>query len=505
MRNWYGREIGRRESSRGVSRKSRPVGLESLECRIVLSSSSSLLTASTLSGGAAEVAKVPGGGGVAAPLVTDTWTGLGTNDDWSNKYNWSLDAVPTSGDAVVFTNTSSKPSVVDTAFGGTVGSLLLTSIFTGSVTLDRSLTVATTFTQGGGTYNADGQATTVDGVTDLYIGTYLASTGVQTFGGGLNVLGGSFIGSTGLVSTYSVYLSSGTLDAPSTTMYVTGGNFTYIKGTFAADGGDVAYVGTNVSPVVSVGTGLIKFSTFTDALQDTYPADLTISGTLTTTGTFSWIVTGSAIYGNIEAQGNVNDENHGGIGNPYLTLDGTANQTIEDLSGAGGGQFRTITINKAGGTVSLACNPIDFSGLTLYAGTVNTGAYSWYVGGPMAAASGLNLGNVTIIGSNVTVTSPSIQVANLAFYSSAVKLTAPTGSLYVSGYWYDTAGGIFASNKGTVVFDGTGTQYVYSAPYYFYNLTIVAGRSVTMESDLTVVGTLTNSGTLNLNGHKLIR
>ena len=115
---------------------------------------------------------------------------------------------------------------------------------------------------------------------------------------------------------------------------------------------------------------------------------MTITGTLTVTGTFAWKNNANTIYGNIEAQGNVDDENHGGIGNPYLTLDGTANQTIEDLSGGGGAGVPDDHHQQAGGTVSLACNPIVFSGLTLTAGTVNTGTYSWLVGsqGPISAA-----------------------------------------------------------------------------------------------------------------------
>ena len=441
-----------------------------------------------------------------SPLTSDTWTGLGSNGYWSNPANWSANAVPTSSTAVVFTSTSSKPSIVDPAFSGSISSLLLTSIFTGSVTLDRSLAISGSYTQGGGVYNANGSSTTIGGATSLYIGTFEASTATQTFNGGLSVLGGTFIGSTGLVATASVTLSSGTLDAPSTTMYVNGGNFTDTGGTFNADMGTVAYTGINVSPTVSVGTGLVKFYNFTDALADSFPTGFTITGTLTTTGTFSWLVSGSAIYGNIEAQGNFNDQNHGGIGNPYLTLDGTANQAIEDLSGVGGGQFRTITINKTGGTVSLACNPIVFSGLTLYAGTVSTGSYSWNIAGPVAASAGLNLGSITIIGTGATVTSPSLQVANVTFASSSTKLTAPTGSLYVSGNWNDSAKGVFASNGGTVVFDGTsGTQQLNSGGYYFSSLTIVAGSSVILEADLTVLGTLTTTGTLNLNGHKLIR
>src|SRR5262249_25374567 len=159
-----------------------------------------------------------------------------------------------------------------------------------------------------------------------------------------------------------------------------------------------------------IGTGLISFYNFTDALTSgSSTASLTITGTLTVTGTFAWKNSANAIYGNIEAQGDVDDENHGGIGNPYLTLDGTANQAIEDLPGGGGGQSRTITIDKATGPVTLLCHPIDFSGLTLTAGAVNTGAYSWLVAGPISAAPGLNLGNIGV-GPNTTVGGASLQV-----------------------------------------------------------------------------------------------
>ena len=88
-------------------------------------------------------------------------------------------------------------------------------------------------------------------------GTYLASTNTQTLTGGLTVSGGTFAGSTGTVATGNVTLSSGTLNAPSATLDVTGGNFTYTGGTFNADAGTVLYTGTNVSPTLSVGTGLI--------------------------------------------------------------------------------------------------------------------------------------------------------------------------------------------------------------------------------------------------------
>ena len=307
-----------------------------------------------------------------SPLTSDTWTGLGSTSNWSDPANWSAKVVPNSGTAVIFGSTSAKNAVVDPAFAGTVASVQISSIYPGTVSLSRSLAVAGTFIEGGGAYNANGFATNVSGLTTLYSGTYQASTGTQTFAGGLAISGGTLAGSTGTVVASLVTLSSGTLDAPSGTLNITGGNFTDSGGTFKADGGTVSYTGSNVSPTITLGTGSIVLFNFTDALTDTFPAGITFTGTMTVTGTLAWKAGAGILSGNIEAQGNVDDENHGGIGNPYLTLDGTANQKIEDLSGGGGGQFRTIIINKTGGTVSLACNPIDFSGLTLTAGLVNT-------------------------------------------------------------------------------------------------------------------------------------
>ncbi len=454
---------------------------------------------SAASGGHTGSAKVTYG-----PLTTDTWTGLGTTSNWSDPANWSAKVVPNSATTVIFNGTSLKNSVVDTAFAGAVGAVEITSLYTGTITQSRSLTVYGTFSEGGGTFNAEGNTTIIGNLATLYAGTYLASTNSQTFISGLSILGGTFTGSTGTVLTTSVTLSSGTLTAPSTTLYLAGGNFTVTGGTFNANGGTLAIVGTNVSPTLSLGTGKVVFNNVTDALADTYPTGLTISGTLTVGGTFSWTVTASSIYGNIEARGDVNDQNHGGIGNPYLTMDGTANQKIEDLSGGGGGQFRTITINKPGGVVTLASTPIVFSSLTLTAGTVNTGALSWLVAGSISTGPGTNLGNIVIDGSNVTVVGDNVQVESVAFAARGDKLTAPSGVLFVSGNWYNGVGAGFVANHGIVDFDGSGTQQLYGGTTEFYSLVVIAGSSVILESDVIVAGSISGSGSLNLNGHKII-
>ncbi len=52
-----------------------------------------------------------------------------------------------------------------------------------------------------GTYDANGQTTTVAGATQISGGTYLAKTAAQNLNSGLTIFGGTFTGSTGPVST----------------------------------------------------------------------------------------------------------------------------------------------------------------------------------------------------------------------------------------------------------------------------------------------------------------
>jgi hypothetical protein len=428
----------------------------------------------------------------------ETWTGLGTTSNWSEAANWSAGVVPGPGTTVIFNGTSSANSIVDSGFAGTVAAVQINSGYTGTIGLNQNLTVMGPFTQQAGTYNANGRMTAVTGTTTVSGGSYLAATNTQALTGGLIVSGGIFAGSTGTVSTASVTLSSGTLDAPSTVLTVVGGNFTYTGGTFNAEMGTVSYAGNVVSPTVAVGTGKVRFYNFQDALTGGYPAGLTITGTLTVSGTFTWKTGSGIINGNIEAQGNVDDQNHGGTGNPYFTLDGIANQTLEDTSGGGGGFLRTLTINKPGGSVSLTCNPLVFSNFTVTAGTVNTGTHELLVGGqgPLSAATGVSIGNIEIDGASVTVSSPSLQVANLTFAASSDKLTAPVGKLFVSGNWTNSVGANFAANGGTVVFDGVRRlQLLTSGGKAFNNLTIAAGAIVELEDSLTVLGLFTNLGT----------
>ena len=329
----------------------------------------------------------------------ETWTGLGTTNNWSDPANWSANVVPGPGTTVIFDGTSSKNAIVDPGFAGTVAAVQINSGYTGTVSLDEGLTVTGAFTS----RPAPITPTARDDRDRAHDREWRHVPGLDEHADvdrrpdrlGGHVRGLDRHGHDGQRHAF-VRDPERPFDGP----HVAGGNFTYTGGTFNADLGTVTYTGTVVSPTVSVGTGSVRFYNFKDAMTGSYPAGMTITGTLTVTGTFTWKTGSGIIYGNIEAQGDVDDQNHGGTGNPYLTLDGTANQTIEDTSGGGGGFLRTLTINKPGGTVSLACNPLVFSNFTFTAGTVNTGTYSWLLGGqgPISAAPGCELGNIEIDG-----------------------------------------------------------------------------------------------------------
>jgi hypothetical protein len=423
-------------------------------------SSTGLFTAGSTAGGPFKVTASSGSvTGTASVTVssgitpgTFIWTGAGSTNNWSDPANWNANAIPVSGATVVFNSTSSKNAVVDPAFAGTVSIVQINSGYAGTVSLSRNLTVTGSFTDSAGTFS--------EGTFTLF-------------------------------------------DA---------GDFTKNGGTFNAGTGTVNMDGTAANQNISA-TGM-SFYNFTLANSG---HSLNVTGTLTVNGTFTWLRTAGWIVGPnasgnavIESRGDIDDQNHGNTGSPYFTLDGTANQTIKDTSGVlnyngySGGDFRGLTINKASGTVILACDPVVYNGLSLVKGSVTSGSNWWFVDNEsISSAAGLNIGNLTLstnIASGELATG--LQVTNLNL--NGHSLVAPS-VLYVSGNLNAAGtGSVFNANSGTVIFDGSGAQQqLTSGGNTFYNLTISSGATVIQEDDLIISHTFTNNGTLNKNGHKL--
>jgi Bacterial Ig domain len=418
-----------------------------------INSSSGLYSAPTSGTGTATVTassgSVRGTAGVTimAPPAAETWTGLGATNNWSEAANWSADAVPGAGTTVIFNGTSSKNALVDSGFAGTVAAVQINAGYTGTVSLNENLTVQGAFSEASGTFNA--------GADTLFVA----------------------------------------------------GNFTYTAGVFNAGTGTVTFDQSNSSAsTVTVSAAGVNFNNVTIAQSNPSAGvnQLAIAGTLSVDGTF--IYGGASLTaissGTIACAGNVDVQKTAGTGftgTQTILLDGTGNQTVSDSADpAVGGMVRAVTINKPSGTVTLTSNLVTGT-LILTAGTVNTGSYAWLCTN-LTDTSGGNLGNVTLEG-GALVNSANLLVNNLTFTAGAT-LTAPTGNLYVSGNWNNSAGGTFNANGGTVVFDGTGgTQLLTSGGSAFNNLTISAGSSVQLQDNLTVIDVLANLGTLNPNGH----
>lgn len=111
-----------------------------------------------------------------------TWDGGGADNNWSTCANWTTDTCPGSADDVTFNSTSTKDSVVDVGFGGLVNSVTVTTGYTGTLSLSRSLRTIAGFGHSTGIFNANSETLDVDGAFSTTGGTFNASTGLMYFG-----------------------------------------------------------------------------------------------------------------------------------------------------------------------------------------------------------------------------------------------------------------------------------------------------------------------------------
>jgi uncharacterized repeat protein (TIGR01451 family) len=77
------------------------------------------------------------------------WDGGGSTRDWSEAANWMPDTVP-NGNNVTFNGTSTKDALVDGAFGGIVGDMLVSSAYSGTITQTANLSIQGNLSQTNG-------------------------------------------------------------------------------------------------------------------------------------------------------------------------------------------------------------------------------------------------------------------------------------------------------------------------------------------------------------------
>jgi hypothetical protein len=216
----------------------------------------------------------------------------------------------TPGSNTVTFTLASGTQIISTGSGGTaVANSAFNNINHIGAGLLQILTSSAPVTTGGtftnastaGNFNANGQAHTVALQAIITGGSYLASTGTQTFNGsGLKINGGTFTGSTGNVFTTNDTLSSGTLTAPSGTFSVSG-NWANNGGTFTPgaltnavtfNGSSTQVIGGSQTTsfsgltISNTGTGVTLIDANNSGISKTVNGQLTLnSGLLTSDAT----------------------------------------------------------------------------------------------------------------------------------------------------------------------------------------------------------------------------
>ncbi len=377
-------------------------------------------------------------------LTTITWDGGGTTSNWSDAANWSTNTVPTSADNVVFDGTSAKNVVVNSTTR-TVQNMLISGSYTGTISLSANLNVTGNLDQSGGTLNAGSRALSITGNTNLTGGTFVASSATTTLSGNVIVAGASFNANNG-----TIMLSGG-----DKTVNASGVSFNHVTFNLAA-GGDLTVVGT----------------------MDVN-GNLRIQGS--TTSTFA--------AGTVTVAGNLTTTNTGFTGAGLIVLDGSGNQTF-----SGNGQVGNLTIQKSGGTLTLA-NTIYVAGNWQHiSGAVNAGTSTVvFQGGDKSVdASGMSFNNVTLnlgAGGDLTVIGTMDVNGNLLIQGSTTS-TLAAGTMTVAGNLTTTNTGF--TGAGLIVLDGSGNQ-TFSGNGQVGNLTVQkAGGTLTLANTIYVVGNLTH-------------
>ncbi|HNV86485.1 MAG TPA: hypothetical protein PKL97_05915 [Candidatus Omnitrophota bacterium] len=400
------------------------------------------------------------------------------------------------------------------------------------------------FTVSGGTYYANGQATTVDGACAVNTGgTYTAGSGTQIFNGLLSISGGTFTGGTGAIAANGgLSMTSGTLTAPSGA-FTAGGDWTISGGTFNPGTGTVNF--NKSSGTQTLTPGGKSFYNLTHSGNGT----LTLGGALTVTGTLTHSAgTFDAGANAIDANGNVtlssgtftapsSTFNIGGnldltylstfnANNGTIIFDGSASQSLTTNSktfnhielnntGTSGNDKLTVSGNLdingnftlTDGTLDLAANNPDVrlaGNLSVAAdAAITKGTGYFYFDGASAQtwsdlSSGQDLGNVQIEGNvstitNVTAEKITIKAAkSLDITDDTLTLTG-TANLLVNF-------GTFTATDSTVVYTGSGaTITIPQVPYHHLTLSPSTATTFKLYGNLTGSYALTGDLTIGNN------
>ena len=454
--------------------------------------------------------------------IIRTWTGTGTNDNFSAANHWTGNSVPGVGDSLIiispgtyycnFDNTAnnfvygtlslgsgSTPGTLQWPAGGT-NTLQVTNInpaivgskidMTNGGTLQVSgswTTTNMTFTRGTGTVNYNGAAQTVAAFT--YNNLTLSGSGAKTLGAATTSISGNLILSdTATTTTGAALAIGGNLIIGNGTTFATGATNTWtltVSGTTS-----VSQTLTLANTGAKIFAGLVTINaggTWNNSGNSpvTFRGGITNNGTFTagsgiyTFGTNSQALTGTFIIPSVTVTG-VTLTNNGSltVATALTGTGGLTNSATRTLNIGGTCSITTLTnagtatiTNTSGGAIS-----------TILANFTNTGIINLNGTGTIAGITNNAAGIVNLNSSGI------ITSFNNAAATSTLNISAsPVPTI-------TTLTATFAGN--TMNYTGTGAQTVKATTYY--NLGFSGARdanNITINGIVGVAGTLTNIAT----------
>ncbi|MCI6721301.1 beta strand repeat-containing protein, partial [Treponema porcinum] len=377
-----------------------------------------------------------------------TWTGGGTDSNWTTENNWDISGYPRTGDTAIFTGNTEVTAVLD-------GDITISTIKTGTegaskVTIDTN---GYTLTTTNFTVNA---------------------------------------GATGSYNTTTVITGNGTLTVSGTATVSSGAEMNVNAANFS---GTV----TN-NRTITCGDGAVTFGETTNSGRITCSTTTTVfNGTVTvlTGGTITG-TDGTVSFGGIVTNGGTIT---GGAGEISFGSTLTNNGTVE--GGSGKITFAQVT-NNAAHTISGGDGGLLFSGITENAGTINCGGGAVTFentltnSGTITGSSGAVTFSETVNSGGITCSSTSTVFNGAVTVDAGGTITGTDGTVSFGGIV--TNGGTITGDSGTIKFGGTVTNdgeiSGSSGTITFSGTTDNSGTITASDGAVTFGGSLTNDGTI---------
>jgi hypothetical protein len=445
------------------------------------------------------------------PTTTNTWTGSGSNTDWSNASNWSNGAI-TSGENILINLTAAATSV-DTSSIPAIGSLTLSNAGDSATILNNIV-----LTVGGNiTNNGSLNLSSIGNVTELVLGgnVTLSGTGTVTLSNNSQnyifgttaldqltnqetIQGAGQIGhgQMALVNTGTInanqsagmtidandgFTNAGTVEATAgaTLLLSNTGTINNTGGTISANASTVQVNSTVVSggSVTVTGAGTLQLNTGTIHSGSTL--------TNSSTGTIE-IESGTNVLG-----GTINNSAGG-----TFKID---NNATLDLEGGSYSQLGTLQLNSSGNVTELVLE----GNVTLSGGAVTLSNNSQnYIFGQVSTdtltnketisgAGQIGNGQITLVNSG---TINSNQSAGITIHANGgVTNTGTLEATSGSTLALSSSGNI--NNAGGTIIANTGTVQVNSSTVSAGTVQLTGGSTLQLNTATIHGGTLTNSST----------